>query len=362
MPSNRLSQVIPPGGTATFSVTATSTAPFSYQWSENGTKIADATTATYTTPEIPLGTTVPTLIGSYQVTVSDSSTSVTSNTATLTAGPRSPKSGDLRYLIEEQVGLSGLYQNGFATDLSGGNVSAPNSIGSPLSMGSITCGVNYPCGWQIYMFYLPPPMTGINMYYQGGNYSNFNTDMRSLLGSNVVLISLDLESANDAYGVSTVQTTRPEGFDYRMEHISTGVKLQAQIQDQANIDGTESRVITAVSFDDSLGQADLVSYGWAGDTKTAYDTQSVVTTSENVASAATTLASEGYIISAFGGNEKDGYVLIGTRVHGDSLARPICVYLPSSTTSSAPCSDDGIYDTLVVKLLESSGSTDITEQ
>jgi len=358
-----LSQVIPPGGTAIFTVDATSAAPLRYQWSENGAEIAGATSASYTTPEIPLGTSVPALVGSYQVPVSNSSTSVASNTATLTSGPRSPKAGDLRYLIEEQVGMLGLYQSGFTTDLSGtGHVSSLNSVGSPLSMGSITCGTNYPCGWQIFMFYLPAPMTGINMYYQSGNYRDFTSDMQSLLASDVVLISLDLEPANDAYGAATVQTTQPGGFDYRLEPIPVGANLQAQIQDQANQDGAESRVITAVSFDDNLGQADLISYGWTGDTNTVYDTQTIITTSDNVPTEAIALAGEGYIISAFGGNEKNGYLLIGTRVKGDSLARQICVFLPWATTSSTPCIDNGLYDTTVVKLLEGYAPTDITEQ
>ena len=38
------------GQTATFSVTATGTAPLSYQWRKNGVDIASATSASYTTP------------------------------------------------------------------------------------------------------------------------------------------------------------------------------------------------------------------------------------------------------------------------------------------------------------------------
>ncbi|HEX7552658.1 MAG TPA: hypothetical protein VF378_03840, partial [Geothrix sp.] len=32
---------------------------------------------------------------------------------------------------------------------------------------------------------------------------------------------------------------------------------------------------------------------------------------------------EGYIITAMGGNSTDGYLLVGTRVQGDSMSRPI---------------------------------------
>src|SRR5207245_10132641 len=44
------SQTITAGQTATFSVTASGTAPLSYQWSKNGTAISGATSASYTTP------------------------------------------------------------------------------------------------------------------------------------------------------------------------------------------------------------------------------------------------------------------------------------------------------------------------
>ena len=44
------SQTITAGQTATFSVTATGTAPLSYQWSLNGTAISGATSSSYTTP------------------------------------------------------------------------------------------------------------------------------------------------------------------------------------------------------------------------------------------------------------------------------------------------------------------------
>src|SRR4029077_610241 len=44
------SQTVTAGQTATFSVTATGTAPLSYQWQKNGTAISGATSSSYTTP------------------------------------------------------------------------------------------------------------------------------------------------------------------------------------------------------------------------------------------------------------------------------------------------------------------------
>jgi len=71
------------GQTATFSVTATGTAPLTYQWQKNAADISGATSASYTTP---MTTTVDsgTL---FRVMVSNSAGSVTSSTATLTVNP-----------------------------------------------------------------------------------------------------------------------------------------------------------------------------------------------------------------------------------------------------------------------------------
>jgi len=83
-----LSQTVPIGETATFTVTATGTAPISYQWSDNGVEIEGANSATYTTTPVSLAANGSTSIGSFDVTVSNSVNPVTSKTATLTAGPR----------------------------------------------------------------------------------------------------------------------------------------------------------------------------------------------------------------------------------------------------------------------------------
>ena len=68
------------GQTATFSVTATGTAPLSYQWQKGTTNITGATSASYVTPATALADSGST----FRVVVSNSVNSVTSNSATLT--------------------------------------------------------------------------------------------------------------------------------------------------------------------------------------------------------------------------------------------------------------------------------------
>ena len=75
-----ISQTVAVGQTATFSVTASGTAPLSYQWRKNGTAISGATSATYTTPV----TTTSDDGSQFTAVVSNAAGNATSNAATLT--------------------------------------------------------------------------------------------------------------------------------------------------------------------------------------------------------------------------------------------------------------------------------------
>jgi hypothetical protein len=73
-------QTVSAGQTATFSVVAAGTAPFTYQWQRNNANIAGATFASYTTP----ATSAADNGAAFRVIVTNSVNSVTSNSATLT--------------------------------------------------------------------------------------------------------------------------------------------------------------------------------------------------------------------------------------------------------------------------------------
>ena len=74
------------GTSATFTVTATGTAPLAYQWRKNGANITGATAASYTTP----ATTTTDNGATFSVVVSNSVGSATSNNATLTVTSTPP--------------------------------------------------------------------------------------------------------------------------------------------------------------------------------------------------------------------------------------------------------------------------------
>jgi hypothetical protein len=77
--SQPASQTVTVGGNAGFSVVASGTAPLSYQWLKNGTAIPTATNAALTLTAAQSGD-----AGSYSVVISNTTGSVTSNSATLT--------------------------------------------------------------------------------------------------------------------------------------------------------------------------------------------------------------------------------------------------------------------------------------
>jgi hypothetical protein len=86
-------------------------------------------------------------------------------------------------------------------------------------------------------------------------------------------------------------------------------------------------VITAISFD-SCGDVDFLAYAWQSDTTTIYEVKVVTATLDGVGAAATSLGADGYIITALGGNPTNGFLLVGTRVQGDSMPRPVLVVVP----------------------------------
>jgi glucose/arabinose dehydrogenase len=71
---------VPLGGTATFTVAASGSGPFSYQWRKNGVNIAGATMSSYTTPPAQQSDNG----ASFRVVVSNAAGSITSSAAILT--------------------------------------------------------------------------------------------------------------------------------------------------------------------------------------------------------------------------------------------------------------------------------------
>jgi hypothetical protein len=306
------------GLSATFTVSALGN-PLNYQWSQNGTPIAGATTDEFTTPT----TTSADNNSTITVAISNSLGSVTSTPATLAVTARAPKQGDLRFQqVDAASTVNGYGGGGEFTNFSAYAGDGQNpGMGAPLSIGPgcpATGSDKESCQWLVSEYGLPEGMTGLSVNYEGFPLEEFSSELNTLSVPTTVVTGLDVEPLSNIFAASWISTTTGGGFDMAQNTVTP-----SDFQTAASQDGTNSRVVTAVSW--NSGQISYLSYGWQSDTTTVYDVQTATATMDTVSSVAQQLAAEGYIITAIGGTAADGILLVGTRVHGDSLARPMMV-------------------------------------
>jgi hypothetical protein len=259
----------------------------------------------------------------FTVVVTNAAGSVTSKSATLTVGPRSPKQGDLRFnQVDAPAWAEGTQSGAIAPNLLPfEQAQYTNYVGGPFQLGPGLCPqeTQYDCEWFYEASPLPLGVTGLVYTYQSDALENLEPDLASSSTASSIVTTLDEEPANDIFAVGYASTTQTTGFAMTLSNVAP-----ADLEPAATELGAESQVITAVSFNAS-GQVDVLSYSWQSDPSTVYDVQVATTTFEAMPSAAKQLAADGYIITAFGGNSTNGLVLVGTKVQGDTLPRPIIV-------------------------------------
>ncbi len=329
-------QSVPMGLTATYLITATGS-DLQFQWKKNGTAIAGATSNSYTTP----ATTFADSGASFSVTVSNLGHSFDSPAAALTVTARAPMAGDLRF---EQVDAASTV-NGWGGTLgldtallSRFDTYYGPALGTPFWVGSsVNCPVpavtdGTGCAWN-YSVSQPAAYGGsasFTMGYGSDVYANFQDDLQNSQWPFIrnggpavtpffdgsVVTSLDLDSTSAVFAVSWIQSPQASGFVAERAAVAP-VALQAA----AAQEGAAGRVITAISYD--AGQVTYIAYGWQADAGTQYESQVVTTSTPGAVAAAASLAAQGYIITASGRADDAGNVLlVGTRVQGDTMARP----------------------------------------
>jgi hypothetical protein len=232
-------------------------------------------------------------------------------------GPRAPQAGDWRFQGIDMAG-SGSLQSVFNI-LAAQTETYPNQIGVPMMIGAAP-GICYPgiaddCSWGVYTYNVPTGVSGVSSVFQSDAYTNLESDLDALNQPNIIVTGLDLEAANQCFAVSFLETGQATGFTFLRQWVPS-----SQVQAIATYLGQQSQVVTALSF--NAGQVYVLSYSWQGDTKTVYEATVVSATSETYVSQATSLAAQGYIVTAMGGDPTDGLLLVGTRVQGDAMARP----------------------------------------
>lgn len=326
-------QSVPMGIPATFTVTAVGSS-LNYQWERNGVAITGATGSTYTIPATAFADNG----AAFSVTVTNSAGAVTSTTASLTVTARAPMTGDLRFQQVDAASTVNGWGNagvGLSTFLvsRGGNDFVP-SIGTQFFLESGNCVVppvtdGTGCEWA----FAATPMNvsasspAVLAGYGSDTWDNLQADLQnpswpgfsnsgSPASASSVITSMDLEPASILFAVSWIESSVQTGFTPVQNTVAP-----ADLEAAANLEGASARVITAVS--NNAGSITYIAYGWQADTSSIYEAHVVTASAANTASAAASLAAQGYIITATGLADSNGnIILVGTRVQGDTMARP----------------------------------------
>lgn len=174
-----VNQTVTAGQTATFSVTASGTAPLSYQWQMNSSNIAGATAASYTSPV----TTTANSGETFRVIVSNSAGSVTSNAATLTvtAGTAGGSTDVVTYHYD--VSRSGVNSTETALTTSNVNSTTFGKVGEFAVDGQID-------GQALFLSQLAIPGQGNKnvLYVATENDSVYAIDAQSISGSSATIL------------------------------------------------------------------------------------------------------------------------------------------------------------------------------
>lgn len=311
-----MNAIVTLGQTATFTAAAGGTPPLNYQWNKDGVAISGATSTSYTTPPAVQGDDGAT----FSMTVTNAINSATSMPATLKVLPAPPpQAGDLRFKQVDAPSTINGYGGGLHENIFGGlSTTFFNSVGTPLTVGDLDCGPGTGCTWFFEEFGLPANVSGVNVgYLASDNFANLNSDVSNIDTGHTVITSIDLHPG-DGYAISFMEAVQSTGFT-----LTQGTVAPSALQVMATQEGALSHVITAVSF--NAGNVTYFSYAWQSDTSTIYEAQVATATFATLSAAETSLGQAGYIITALGGNGTDGFVLVGSRVRGNTAPRPVLI-------------------------------------
>ena len=317
------------GQAATFSVTASGSDPISYQWNKDGTPISGAINASYTTPT----TSAADNDSTFSVNINNPAGSVTSATVRLLLN--TPQLGDLRFQQVDAIATRDHYAGDTSTNIDGGIVIGWGDYASPLRLSPLAhCSPDSnprDCDWFFSLF--DTPASGLNTSFQPGLLSDFSNDVGALPFTTVIT-SMDMEPANNAYATSTVKSSPSLVFS----PVTTQSVLPSDFQSVASQQGSLGNVITAVGF--NAGLVTYVSYGMQNDAN-VYEVAVSNATLDSMVTQASDLAQQGYIITAVGGDTTNGFLLVGTRVQGDTMPRPFKVVTSPAQDVSAQFWNEG---------------------
>jgi uncharacterized protein (TIGR03437 family) len=234
--------------------------------------------------------------------------------------PRAPTAGDLRFRGVDAAAHFLVDPNCNDPEDCELNVSQTNVTFSNVVFSSPLMPLNGE--WRFEVFDSTSGTPPFSAAFQSDFLTNFQAQINAWIsgGPSPVVTSLDFEPAQGQYAWSAI-SSQAGGFDLKYQSVAS-----ADLQTIASQEGAASRVITAVAGPNgSAGQVAVLSYGWQGNTATVYEAMVSAADASTVGDAAMTLAASGYIITAFGGAGDNGFLLVGTRMKGDTTARPLVI-------------------------------------
>ncbi len=191
-----------------------------------------------------------------------------------------------------------------------------NQSGTPLQIGTGLCGAQLyiGCAWFFITYPLPATDTGLTTYYQGGYWQNLTSVFDTTRATDTVIMSLDLEPQDSTFAVAEYVASAESGYLLGLHSVPLSGLAAAATQE-----GLAHHVITALSF--LNGQVQYLAYAWQHNTTDVYDAQVQTASLTAIPAAAQGMAANGYTITALGGDSVDGFVVVGTRVHGVTTPR-----------------------------------------
>jgi predicted extracellular nuclease len=192
------SQTVAAGGSVTFSVTATGTAPLAYQWRKNTAPIAGATSASFTINPVATGD-----AASYDVVVSNGvPPDATSAAATLTVTPPPPVASSVSWNFGTSAALAA--PSTVSADVSGGEVTAGNGNGSATLLSTTSASSGYAGVSGQFNAGVPARIGALNTGENGSAYFEFTVtpaDDRQLTVTSIGFGSRSTATAPKSYTI-----------------------------------------------------------------------------------------------------------------------------------------------------------------
>lgn len=239
--------------------------------------------------------------------------------------------GDLRF---KGVGQSLHLEPIPATPLpSFASISYSSAYASPLELGGVTCSNPVDptggCTWNyaVAASAAQSPLSTTALF-----LSNPVSDLSRVVPlPNQVIDSLEIQTTYNTFALSATSnaTDATATFTPTLQHLSTS-SLAAAIA-QA---GAAGQVATALA-PDSPTTAYVYLYSWQSDSGSHYETTVSTVSFDTLAATAATLAQQGYVLTACGGNNSVGFTLVGTRLAGTSKPRTLTALTGTTLSTQA---------------------------